>query len=55
MKEQAEVRVDASTECELEEKGEAITVHGGTDESAKPDVEQKKPDTQNVVFMTVYI
>lgn len=55
MKEQAEVRVDASMECELEEKGEAITVHGGTDESAKHNVEQKKPDTQNAGFVTACI
>lgn len=52
MKEQAEVRVGASTECELEEKEEAITVRGGTGQSAKHNMEQKKPDTQNAVLVT---
>lgn len=42
MKEQAEVQADASTECELEQKEQAVRVHGGTHESPKHNIEQKK-------------
>jgi hypothetical protein len=49
------VRVDASMEHELEEKGEAIAGHRGTDESVKHNVEQKKSNTQSSVFVTVCI
>lgn len=35
MKEQAEVQADASTEWELEQKEQAVSVHGGTHESPK--------------------
>lgn len=49
MKEQAAYRQTP------EQREQAISVHGGTHESPKHNIEQKKPDTENSVFMTACI